>query len=302
MPSVPYRFAISLPERVVRSLAALSGGLLREIGIVALPARLRRTALYRTMVEVTLRFLIEQLGKVPAIYPSEQELARDFLLKRGASHGIELLGLLTIHVSPVWVLAALADATGAGRALIQQIAQALKDEGLLDPKSHFESVDQLLDGLEKTSAHLAENLNLPPLDVAGLRKEWEKLRADLPHIPKQNLPAPSTLEKIWTKLVASAVAQNRSVFTVCSMLAISTLAQTPGNLRWLSRASRIAAKRTGEVLGDTLLSHYSEALEEISRAGFFNYWRHVFRPYLHAAAEHFAPTNESSTERLLRKG
>ena len=30
-------------------------------------------------------------------------------------HGIELLGILTLHASPVWVLAALADATGAGK-------------------------------------------------------------------------------------------------------------------------------------------------------------------------------------------
>ncbi len=298
----PYRFVLSLPERVIRSLAALSGGLLREIGIVALPARIRRTALYRTMVEVTLRFLIEQVGKVPDIYPSEDQLTQNFLLKRGASHGIELLGILTLHVSPIWVLAALADATGAGHSLIRQIAQALKDEGLLDPGSHFESVDQLLDGLEKTSSHLAESLNLPPLDIAGLRTEWGRLRAELPHIPRQNLPSPGTLERMWTRLVESAAAQNRSVFTVCSMLAVSTVAATPANLRWLSRASRIAAKRTSEVLGQTLLSHYSEALEEISRLGFVEYWRREFRPYLRAAAQQFTPGNESSTERLLRKG
>ncbi|MEI9974306.1 MAG: hypothetical protein WDO73_21005 [Ignavibacteriota bacterium] len=51
-----------MPERVVRSLGAISGGLLREIGAVVVPASLRRTTLYRTMVEVTLRFLIEEVG------------------------------------------------------------------------------------------------------------------------------------------------------------------------------------------------------------------------------------------------
>src|ERR1700745_84197 len=75
---VSYRFVLSLPERLLRSLSAVSGGLLREIGAVAVPARIRRTALYGTLVEVALRFLIQEVGQVPEIYPSEGRLAQDF--------------------------------------------------------------------------------------------------------------------------------------------------------------------------------------------------------------------------------
>src|SRR6185312_1737605 len=115
-------YVLSLPERALRSVAAVSGGLLREIGNVALPASVRRTTLYRTMVDVSLRFLIQEVGEVEGIYPSEGRLAEAFLLQRGASHGIELLGILAFHASPVWVLAALADATGGGRKLILEIS------------------------------------------------------------------------------------------------------------------------------------------------------------------------------------
>ena len=62
IPRSRYKYILSLPERAVRSLGALSGGLLREIGEVALPGAIRRTILYRTMVGVTLRFLIEQVA------------------------------------------------------------------------------------------------------------------------------------------------------------------------------------------------------------------------------------------------
>src|SRR6266516_7434854 len=124
-----YKYFLSLPERVVRSLSALSGGLLQEIGNVVLPGSVRRTRLYRTMVEVVLRFLIEEVGQVEGIYPSEGRLAEKFLLQRTASHGIELLGILAFHASPIWVLSALADATGSGRKLIQEISEALQDEG-----------------------------------------------------------------------------------------------------------------------------------------------------------------------------
>src|ERR1700735_1646336 len=142
-PHSRYKYILSLPERAIRSLGALAGGLLREIGEVALPAPIRRTVLYRTMVGVTLRFLIEQVGEVEGIYPSESSLAENFILQRTASHGIELLGILTFRASPVWVLAALADVTGGGQKLMREIAGALKEEGLLDVDARFETMDQV---------------------------------------------------------------------------------------------------------------------------------------------------------------
>jgi hypothetical protein len=299
--AVRYQYILSLPERVIRSLAALSGGLLREIGSVALPPGIRQTTLYRTMVEVTLRFLIEEVGQVEGIYPYPDQLAQNFLLQRTASHGIELLGILTFRASPVWVLAALADITGGGHKLIHEISQALKNEGLLDPNVRFERMDQLLDGLEKTSDHLAQTLNLPPVDVPGLRREWEKLKNELQGIPPKRLPAQERLDRIWTELQQTAITQNRSVFTISSLMAVSTIAHVPANLLWLSRAAHSAARRTGTVVGAVLLDHYSQTLGEISQTGFVEYWTREFRPYLRAAAEHFAPGRKSLTERLLRR-
>ncbi len=299
-PKVGYTFVLSLPERLVRSLSALTGGFLREAGVILLPVRLRRTALYRVMVEVTLRFLIEELGRVKGVYPKSEDL-EGFLVKRTASHGIELLGLLTLHVSPIWVLAALADATGAGHALIEQIADSLKQEGLLEKDAQFGTLDEVLNGLEKTSAQLADTLNMPPVTLAGLRREWEKLREALPNVPVASLPSLVSLETLWTKLVEVSAEEHQSVFALCSTLAVGTLAELPANVLWLSRAAQAAAKRTGQLLGETLLDHYVLALNEIAADGFLAYFRKQFRPYLSAAALQFAPTNESSTEKLLRK-
>lgn len=296
-----YQYILSLPERVLRSLGALSGGLLREIGVVVVPASLRRTTLYRTMVEVTLRFLIEEVGQVEGVYPTQGHLAENFLVQRTASHGIELLGILAFRASPVWVLAALADATGAGNTLIREISGALQEEGLLQSDQHFETMEQMLDGLEKTSSHLAQTLNLPPVDIAGLRREWHTLREEVKTIPPKRVPAPERLEGIWGQLRRTAREQNRSVFTVSSLMAVSAVAHVPGNVLWLSRAAHSAARRTGKVLGDAILNHYVETLEEISRTGFVAYWTREFRPYLRAAALQFAPAHETLTGRLLNK-
>src|SRR5947209_2319796 len=75
-------FLLSLPERGVRSATALAGGLLREVGDVAIPKTVRRSRLYRNLVEVTLRFLIQQVGQVKDVYPGEENLSEGFLVRR----------------------------------------------------------------------------------------------------------------------------------------------------------------------------------------------------------------------------
>src|SRR5262249_36770592 len=147
-------FLLSLPERGVRSLTAVASGLVRELGEISVPLTVRRSQLYRNLVEATLRFLIEQVGQVKGVYSSEEELSEDFLVRRAAGNGIELIGILTFRASPVWVLAALADASGAGRFLIREISASLKDEGLLDRATEFTSVDEMLAGLEASSGRL----------------------------------------------------------------------------------------------------------------------------------------------------
>ena len=215
-----------------------------EIGEVALPVAIRRTTLYRTMVGVTLRFLIEQVGQMEGVFPSESRLAESFVMQKTASHGIELLGILAFRASPVWVLAALADVTGGGQKLLREIAEALKAEGLLDGDARFETMDQVLGGLEKTSAHLAQTLNMPPINVPGLRLEWETLKTDVRSIPPNRVPALERLEQTWDTMRASAQTQNRTVFALSSLMAISTLSHVPANLVWLSKAARSATRRT----------------------------------------------------------
>lgn len=299
--SSPYRYLLSLPERVIRSVGALCGGLLRELGNVAIPAPLRRTVLYRTMVEVTLRFLIEDVGEVEGVYPPEGKLAENFLLQRTASHGIELLGILAFQASPIWVLAALADAAGGSHRLIREMAEALKQEGLLDAGTRFETMEQVLEGLEKSSGQLATTLNLPPVDMPGLRREWDRLKSELRSFPPRNMPSLARVEQVWKSLQASAREQGRPVFLVSSAIAVSAVAHLPENVLKLSRAARSAARRTGKVIGEAVLDHYTNALADMGKDGFANYWTREFRPYLRGAAEQFAPAHGTLTERLLRR-
>jgi hypothetical protein len=93
-------YLISLPERGLRSTGALAGGLFREVSQIVIPASFRRTKLYRSLVETSLRFVIEQVGKVEKADTLEPPLPSDFALRRSAGNGIEILGILLFRTSP----------------------------------------------------------------------------------------------------------------------------------------------------------------------------------------------------------
>ena len=290
-------YLLSLPERAIRSATAMSAGLLREVGDAVLPRQIRGTKLYQNMVEATLRFLIEQVGEVEGAYPAEGRLAENFAARRAAGNGIELAGILAFRASPVWVLAALADVSGAGRSLIREIAESLKKEGLLEPESEFTTADQLLDGLQRTSGRLADSVNTPPLDVAGLRRELHELRAEAKRIPAALMPGPERIRRQWEELKDTAAAEKRPVFQVASLMALSAMERVPANLLWLSRSAAVAARQTGESVGGVLLDHYSGTLNDIRGVGFLAYWSEQFRPYLRGAAAQFSREKESWIEK-----
>ena len=299
MPSRAY--LLSLPERVIRAALGFSAGLLREIGEVAVPRTVRRGQLYKSLVDTTLRYVIEQVGSAKGVYPTEVPHSHDFLARRGVGHAIELLGIAAFHLSPVWVFAALADLSGLGRRLIPEIAQALKEEGLLDQEAQIETVDQMLDGLEKTSSRLAQTINVPPLDVARLRKEWGEIRLQARELKPVDLPSVKDIASRWEQVRHEAARQGRSIFATSSVMAISAVRALPHRARWLSSSTRVSAARTGKLLYVTLLEDYGDALGEIRDVGYVTYAKRQLSPYLRACVDQFSRQQRSMTERVIEK-
>jgi hypothetical protein len=294
-------YLLSFPERLVRSVLGLGAGVARELGEVALPEGVRRSQLYQNLVDATLRYLIEQVGGVEGVYRADENLPENFLARRTAGNAVEALGIVAFRASPVWVLAALADVCGMGRHLIPEMADALKAQGLLDKDARFTSVDQLLDGLERTSSRLAATINTPPLDVAGLRKEWAAIREEARSLPAASLPSRETITHIWTQLKTESARQERSVFETSSMMAVAAVRAFPEGVRWVSASARVGAMRTGHVVAAALLDHYRQTLSEIRQVGYLTYAGRQFRPYVRAAIDQFSPKRRTLTQRLLDK-
>ena len=295
--SIPY--LISLPERSVRSTGALAGGILREFSEVVLPRSFRKTKLYLSLVETTLRFMIEQIGNVPRSSLDSPDLPADFVLRRSAGNGIEMLGILLFRLSPVWVLAALSDFSSASRVIIREVAECLQEKGLLEKDADFQTLDQILNGLEHTSGRLVDNLNTPPFDVQTLRNEWATLKREIGSIPLVQHPSAERVSSSWQELKAEAAAQGCSVFELSSLMALAVVKGLPKKAFWLSQCATLAAQKTGSLMANHLLDSYSATLHEVRRSGYLHYWVRELRPYLQAAASNFSPEEVSYTERFV---
>lgn len=271
-------YLLSLPERTLRSLTAVTAGFLREAGEMAIPGHFRRTKLYHSLVEQTLRFFVEQIGQVEGAYGKDGELPADFVVRRGAGNGLEWLSLAVLHVSPVWVLAGLSDLSGAGGRVLNEIAANFEKEGLLEGSSSIRSMSQLLEALERGSGHLAETVNTPPLNIPALRQEWESLKASV-----ELHPDPQAVAVEWQRLQSTAQKLDRSILEVSTAVALSTL-----------RSAR-------QHVADPIWNHYRQTLAEIESTGFPQFLQRELQPYLQTAMNNFSPDRRSSTEAFLIK-
>jgi hypothetical protein len=261
----------------------------------------RQSRLYQNLVETTLRFLIEQVGEVQGVYSSGDKLADNFLARRTVGNAVEALGIIAFRASPVWVLAAMADVCGLGRHLIPEIAASLKEKGLLDADTEFTSVDQMLDGLERTSARVAQTINTPPLDVPALREEWRAIKDEARRLAPERLPTGESLIGLWAELKAESARQEKSVYETSSMLALSTIRALPHGARWLGTSAAVGAARAGQVLSAAVLEQYRVTLRDIREIGYTEYATRQLGPYVRAAAAQFRPGKSTLTGRLLER-
>jgi hypothetical protein len=72
-------------------------------------------------------------------------------------------------------------------------------------------------------------------------------------------------------------------------------------VRWLSASAVAGAGRTGRVVGEALLDHYRQTLDEVRQVGYAEYAGRQLTPYVRAAVAQFSPEQRTLTERILAR-
>jgi hypothetical protein len=277
-PVLSRSYLASLPERTARAGAALTGGLVYEASEVVLPLAVRRSKLYQAIVGRLLRIIIELVGGMEGVYPTQEMPVRELLVRKTAGNVVELSSFLAVGWSPVWLLAGASDLVGGTKVYLRTLVAELQDSGLLAPEADVASFEELLTALEDTSGVLADTVDVPPLNITSVRTSWQELQRQA-----ADLPDAATLEKIYSELQLAARQEDRSVLEISSMVALG-------------------AVRTGVRLGSVhIFDYYRHALRTIVEEGLLSFLRRTSTPYLTRAGSHFDPRSSTYSERLLRR-
>ena len=273
------RFLLSVPERVVRSLAALVGGLVHESAQLLLPRLVRRSRLYEASAKNLLRVTIELVGRVEGAPTAEPgggvgQLA----VRKGAGNVVELGSIAAFGFSPLWLLAAASDLARGSRVYLETLVDELKTAGVLAPEAEFGSVDELLGALERGSGTAARLVDIPPLELAELRSSVAELRTNV-----DDLPSPGELAVAYEGLRQAARAEERSLLEVSAGIGLAFVLSA----RSLSR--------------EHLVVPYRQDWRPLRDEGFAAYSRRVAQPYRRALEGHFDLERGTWTERAVER-
>jgi hypothetical protein len=276
-----HAFTLSLPERLLRALAAALGGAVHETAALALPRFVRASRLYEATAKNLLRIMIELVGGVaPAQAPTgeyEPDAGR-LAVRKGAGNAVELGSIAAFGFSPLWLLAAAADVMHGSRVYLDALVGELARAGVLDGEAQLETVDELLAALEGTSGTAARLIDIPPLELKALRQSLAALRDDA-----AGLPTAAELASVYDGLLQTAKREQRPLLEVSTGI----------GLAFFNSARHVGRQH--------VLDPYSQDLRPVRDEGFGAYAARVSRPYAEAVRRHFDPAAQSLTERGLER-
>jgi hypothetical protein len=275
-------YLVSIPERILRAVAAALGGTIHETAELVLPRLVRKSRFYEATAKNLLRITVELVGGVErereAVAGEVEASPKKLAVRKAGGNVVELGSILAFGFSPLWLLAAAADVTRGTRVYLDALVSELKAAGVLAQEAEFASVDDLLAALEGASGTTARLIDIPPLEVEGLKRTLADLRDDA-----KGLPTPPELAAAYQGLVAEADREQRSLLEVSLGM----------GLAFFNSARKVGRQH--------LLDPYSEDLRPVRDEGFGAYARRVGRPYAQAVTRHFDPSQVTLTERGLAK-
>ena len=271
-------FLVSLPERAVRALVAALGGAVHETAEVLLPRFARRSRLYEATAKNLLRIAIELVGSVERPLEAGAPEADELMRRKAAGNALELGSIAAFGFSPLWLLAGAADVARGSRVYLDALTAELKRAGVLREGAEIGTVDDLLGALEGASGTTARLVDVPPLELAQLRRSLGELRASA-----GDLPRPDELAALYQGLRRTAARERRPLLEVSAGVGLAFLT---------------SARQVGR---DHVVAPYSEDWAPLRSEGFGAYARRVARPYGAAMAGHFDPARPSWTERAVAR-
>jgi hypothetical protein len=311
-------YGLSLPERLVRSAVGLTAGTAREIAEFVVPQSFQSSKSYEVAVRNSLDFLLANVAKVSdrnqqaadnaiatadAVVgtsggneqdPSATDPGR-FIARKAVGNFIDIAGLATLHVSPLWILAIVSDAAYGTKTYLNELSEELQKQGLIDDTSTIHRVDDLFEAIRNASGRAASNFDQPPLSLDELKSSIEQTRKALNEVDPRLLIPESEISRYWSSMKSIAAQEEISLLGVSGAVAMQAVesigSATQGTMTGLFVAGRIVNRN--------IFSHYGTALSQIQKQGLWTSVRNSYGPYVDLAWGNFMSSRKTWTEQVL---
>jgi hypothetical protein len=314
-------FGLSLPERLVRSAVGLTAGTAREIAEFVVPQAFQDSKTYEVMIKNSLGFLVSGVGTVSpdslksdgqsgaaaddsgagqggASASSGQPDPGRYIAKKAASNFIDIAGLATLHISPLWILAIVSDAAYGTKSYLNELAQELKDRGLIDETSTIHKVEDLMDAVRQASGTAASTFDQPPLSLDELQLSIEQTRLALLNVDPTDLIPEAEIAGMWTEMREVAAQEQVSLLGVSAAVAMQTMEA----VRDVSEGTITGLLVAGKIVNRNIFGHYARSLAGIRENGIWESVRKTYKPYVNMAWSNFMSSRKSWTEQVLDPG
>ena len=303
-------FGLSLPERTLRSTAAMVSGAISESASLLVPQAFQDSKTYSTFVKQMLDVVAKDVGGVkidndPSAASNTEKQGEkpdgtepeveDYVAKKAVSTFVDFAGMAALHVSPMTVLAIVSDIAYGSQTYLNELADELKREGVIDEESTIANTAELLEAIGKASSETADSLDLPPLCIKGLQETIQRTRDAVTEIDPTLLIPQSEIESLWHDMATIATEEDVNLFSVSSAITMYTLDQ----LENVTTGALATARVTGSLLDRHLIDHYRQGIAEIYEKGLFEMVAESSEPYLDAVWYNFSSTRPTITEDVV---
>ena len=294
-------YSLTLPERAVRSTVGLAAGAARESAAFLVPQAFQSAKTYELVVDNALGFLTDQVGGVKRDDGSGQadesgtSDADTYIARKAVGNFVDLAGLATLHVSPVWFMAIFSDVAYGSKTYVRELAQALEQQGLISNSSTIHHVDDILEAVQDASGQAANLFDTPPLSVDQLRDTLDKTRGALASADYKRILPEAELNAFWNDMRSVAEQENQSLLGVSGAVTMQML----DRVSTVSRGALTGVQVVGGLFSRHIVGHYTGSLQDLREKGFYQTLQEVSGPYSQAVWLNFQPESTTLTEELV---
>ncbi|MGL4611750.1 MAG: hypothetical protein ACRCYY_19075 [Trueperaceae bacterium] len=278
-------YTLSLPERAVRSLAALVGGSTELLVKSLLPESLRGTTTYRVTVGLFQKFLVERMAGMEEkdATTATGQLKDKFVQRKLVGNVLEAAGLLTMRFSPLWVLAIAGDAASGSKTFLERLVKHLKANGVIPENAQPKELVDVLEAVQNATEKSATALDQPPLSRDELAQLADEMKESYSKILTTSADLIPDLTKVWADMEEVSKKEKVSLETLMGMMVFEAASFVGKGVSTVT-----AVGKTGvELFDETIVQSYKKTLGRVSVEGVDGYLANHFQPFVEAAKGHF---------------